>query len=143
MPSVNIKVYLNEGPDAFFPFDRATARLRKAAEFFEPMVGYVSPAEKSIEAMQTALDDEEAEARRLAEYIFEQLNVGGDIVPAADFTTVYREAGNRSLSVGDVVVIGRFAFAVGRFGWDRILNAEVRLGARRFDRLGADNRMYV
>jgi hypothetical protein len=57
---------------------------------------------------------------RLLGIIFEQLNIGGDPefgVPAAPWTTTYRAAGNRSLSVGDVVIIGEQAFAAQWVGW--------------------------
>jgi hypothetical protein len=74
------------------------------------------------------------------EMIFEQLNVGGVLVPAAPWTEMYRATGYRSLSVGDVVVIGETAYAVSSLGWERIttdqlldaiiLDRRVPVGAR-------------
>lgn len=53
------------------------------------------------------------------EHVFQQLN---GVVPAAYYgwTMQYRHNGNRSLSVGDVVVVGETAFAVEDDGWLRI-----------------------
>jgi hypothetical protein len=48
-----------------------------------------------------------------------------------------RAAQSRLLSVGDALVFSTgHALAVGRFGWDRVLNAAVTLCARRFERHG-------
>lgn len=47
---------------------------------------------------------------------FEDFNVGD---PSANETVYrYRSAGNRSLSVGDVVMVDGRAYGCGRFGWD-------------------------
>jgi len=95
-------IYLNDSRDSYLGFDRTTARLRLAARF-------LIPAPESAAAVAAALED-----------IFVQLNVGGDLVPAADYTLEYRAAGHRSVSVGDVLVIGECAFTVARFGFDRL-----------------------
>jgi hypothetical protein len=50
------------------------------------------------------------------ELVFDQLNMGADYRWAMQ----YRADGNRSLSTGDVVVIGETAWAVEDFGWRRI-----------------------
>lgn len=42
----------------------------------------------------------------------------------------YRAAGNRSLSVGDVVVVEGRAYGVGSFGWDRIETFEPKESPR-------------
>jgi len=97
--NITAKVYLNEGDDWFQPFDANTAQLRLAATFD------IDPSGDP----KTDLHD-----------IFEQLNVGGGLVPAEDYTTTYRNAGNRSLSVGDVVILGEIAWTVARYGWDTI-----------------------
>lgn len=59
---------------------------------------------------------------KVAEQAFFLFNVGDD----PDFTNgqpdpravAYRKAGHRSLSVGDMVLVGETAVACGRFGWD-------------------------
>ncbi|GGS84816.1 hypothetical protein GCM10010156_49300 [Planobispora rosea] len=48
------------------------------------------------------------------EEAFEAFNVGEGELAAA-----YRALGNRSLSVGDIVVIGEVAFACAPIGWER------------------------
>lgn len=108
----NIKVYLNESRDSFFGFrnEFSSPELRLAAEFVVD-----GPATDFIKGKPIGVLEE----------VFEQLNVGGDIVPATDWTTEYRANGNRSLSVGDVVVVGESAFAVGRFGWDDVSTSEL------------------
>lgn len=106
--TTTIKVFLNEGEDNFFGFvnDFANApALRLAAEF-----DLVLPSVRLIDGKP--LD--------VLERVFEQLNIGGDLVPAEPWTDAYRAAGNRSLSVGDVVVVGEAAFAVGSYGWDAV-----------------------
>jgi hypothetical protein len=63
------------------------------------------------------------------EAIYEQLNIGGTRgIPAAPSTVRYRNDGNRSLSVGDVVVVGETAYAVTKSSWlyittDQLLDA--------------------
>jgi hypothetical protein len=112
------KVYLQEGRDSmFWPFDPATANLRLAAEF-ELSESEVMKATDAVRRFGILGDD--AVVRGLLEMIFEQLNVGGDLVPATEWTEEYRANRNRSLSVGDVVTIGETAWAVARFGWDQI-----------------------
>lgn len=61
------------------------------------------------------------------ERVFEQLNVGGQPgFPAAEpWCVEYRHNGNRSLSVGDVVVVGGTAYAVDSFGWHSITTDEL------------------
>jgi hypothetical protein len=49
----------------------------------------------------------------------------------------YNTAGNRSLSVGDLVVIGEVAWAVERFGFPRRLAAQQLLSGARLERLKA------
>jgi hypothetical protein len=47
------------------------------------------------------------------ERAFRWFNIGENVIARR-----YRDAGNRSLSVGDVVVIDGRAYAVGSFGWN-------------------------
>jgi hypothetical protein len=51
---------------------------------------------------------------RLLNIVFEQLNIDE---PRADWAIRYRVERNRSLSVGDVVVVGEQAWAVDSVGW--------------------------
>jgi len=97
-----VAVYLNDSRDSMLGFDPADAQLVLAARF-------TIPAPSTAEEVAAALEG-----------IFEQLNVGGELIAAFDYTVDYRAAGHRSLSVGDVVTIGETAFAVARFGFDTI-----------------------
>ncbi len=118
-----MKVYVNHADDAFRGFKADTARLDRA------VVDHVILDETKSNPIIAALED-----------VFEQLNVGGDLVEAKAYTTRYREYGNRSLSVGDVVVLGETAWAVGRFGWDQISGEDVHQGMLRF--LGGEDKGY-
>lgn len=100
-------VYLNESRDSYLGFDPMTAQLRLVARF-------LIPAPESAAALTAALED-----------IYVQLNVGGELVAAADYTLEYRAAGHRSVSVGDVLVIGESAFTVARFGFDSLPAGEL------------------
>lgn len=51
------------------------------------------------------------------EHVFEQLNVGGDLIPATDWCKEYRAAGNASLSVEDIVVLGDKPWYCASAGW--------------------------
>lgn len=98
-------VYLNTTRDAGFGF----------ANPFTP------PAVKRAIDFDLPLDyDQPHVFDRALEQVFEQLNIGGDLVPATDWTLRYRNARNRSLSVGDVVVLGEMAYAVADMGFERI-----------------------
>ncbi len=98
--AASVAVYLNESRDSILGFNSASAELRLAACF---TIRTPADARAAVEAL---------------EGIYVQLNIGGDLVEALDYTEGYRAAGNRSLSVGDVVVIGEAAFAVARFGFE-------------------------
>jgi hypothetical protein len=74
----------------------------------------------------------------LLKIIWEQLNIDE---PRAEWALDYRARRNRSLSVGDVVVVGEQAFACDRVGW-----SPIRLDARqvfydlgRMEKEGASN----
>lgn len=98
----SVAVYLNDSRASTFGFTPDDSQLRLAARFTIPAP---ADARAAVEAL---------------EGIYVQLNIGGDLVAALDYTEGYRAAGNRSLSVGDVVVIGEAAFAVARFGFEPI-----------------------
>ncbi len=102
--AVTVTVYLTDAR-ASGGFDPATAALRLAVTF-------------ELDARVTG--DPRENVYLILRAVFEQLNIGGDLIAASDYTERYRAGGNRSLSVGDVVVVGESAFAVGRWGFDPI-----------------------
>jgi hypothetical protein len=102
--AVTVTVYLNDARTAG-GFAPATAALRLALTF-------------ELDARVTG--DPRENVHLILSAVFEQLNIGGDLIAASDYTERYRAAGNRSLSVGDVVVVGESAFTVGRRGFDPI-----------------------
>jgi hypothetical protein len=94
-------VYLNDPPQ-FLGFNRGgAAKLFAAAGFTTTLEGEASATEIKV----------------VLEKVFDQLNIDD---PDKPWAIAYREASNRSLSVGDVVVIGETAWAVGPRGWDLI-----------------------
>jgi hypothetical protein len=72
-------------------------------------------------------DESDGDAADLAvcNEAFEWFNVGEN-----DVATRYRAAGNRSLSVGDVVVIDGRAYGCGRVGWDTLTDFKPTLAER-------------
>lgn len=60
------------------------------------------------------------------ETVFEQLNIDE---PTESWALKYRLAGNRSLSVGDVVCIGETAWAVAICGWQTLTSAQLAAAA--------------
>lgn len=107
MSDVTVKVYLNESRDSFAGFVNqfSPAALRKVIEF---------------DLDGRAVGDPATNVNLILESVFEQLNIGGDLIPAAEYTKVYRQNRNRSLSVGDVVVVGETAFSCESAGWKAI-----------------------
>ncbi|KMO69838.1 hypothetical protein [Mycolicibacterium chlorophenolicum] len=98
-------VYLNQGDYQTLGFgELAPPKLAAAAGFVITMTGH-----PSTEHVKTAL-----------ETVFEQLNIDD---PDQPWAIKYRLAAHRSLSVGDVVVIGETAWACAPSGWD-LLTAE-------------------
>lgn len=138
-----VTVYLNEARYSFSDgYNHKTARLRVAATFELDGLDWVDPRVDgqlvSVGVLTASFDDQDARIQSALNKVYEQLNVGGDIVPAEAYTTAYREAGNRSLSVGDVVEVGGRAFAVASFGFDKVIGAGVRLSVSRYNRLGEE-----
>jgi hypothetical protein len=98
-------VYLNHALSHLVGFGAAgPAELRAAASFTLDMAG--RPHQDHIKAA--------------LETVFDQLNIDE---PATTWALGYRNSGLRSLSVGDVVVIGETAWACAASGWD-LLTAE-------------------
>lgn len=101
-------VYLNHGDAQLLGFARhAPAQLAEAARFSLTVTG--TPAPEHIAAA--------------LETVFEQLNIDD---PDQDWARDYRRARHRSLSVGDVVVIGETAWAVAPRGWDLLSTDALR-----------------
>lgn len=102
-------VYLNDGHLHLLGFGAdGPAQLRAAASFTLDMAPFLSafPGQPLSRIVKTAL-----------ETVFEQLNIDD---PTTEWALKYRLAGHRSLSVGDVVVIGETAWACANSGWDLI-----------------------
>lgn len=114
-------VYLNEGPGRFINFAASMAQLRLAAVF-----ELTADAPHANLAAKAELAGERHGVDGILSYIFEQLNVGGDMVPATDWTKAYRANQHRSLSVGDVVVLGETAWAVASLGFTKITTDELK-----------------
>jgi hypothetical protein len=109
MPHISTVVYLNDGDDHFFGLNtNAAARLREAARF-------------DLEIFDNA-PIRYATAGAL-EIIFEQLNIPN---PQQPWAIAYRRAGQRSLSVGDVVALGETAWACASVGLTPISTDELR-----------------
>lgn len=103
-------VYLNNGAHQSHGFgELAPAQLAAAAGFTLTVAG--PPSTEQIKAC--------------LELVFEQLNIDE---PDQPWALKYRLAGHRSLSVGDVVVIGETAWACASTGWE-LLTAERLHGA--------------
>ncbi len=74
------------------------------------------PGDETYLAVHYAADG--ADDHAILEHAFERFNIGD---PATDeIVGLYRDAGHRSLSVGDVVVIDGRAYTCASCGWDRI-----------------------
>jgi hypothetical protein len=103
MTTVTAAIYLNHGPDNFREFTPGQAQLSQAGQF------------------ELTLAQHHTCRRHLGtaalELIFEQLNIEG---PEHPWAIAYRQVGHRSLSVGDVAVIGEAAFACASAGWTPI-----------------------
>jgi len=115
--TTTIKVYLNEDENGFFGFHTnkfsqfpATPALRLAVSF---------------DLDERVTGDPKDNVKLILSSVFEQLNIGGDLIPASDYTVEYRANRNRSLSVGDVVIVGESAYAVASFGWDPVSTDEL------------------
>ena len=98
---VDTTIYLNEAPNSFLGFNR----INPASCAAPPRSNCPYPT--GTRPQRSAIDAALAQ-------VFEQLNID---TPTAAWAQQYRAAGNRSLSVGDVVAIGETAWAVASFGW--------------------------
>ncbi|GAB4667208.1 hypothetical protein MAHJHV30_48360 [Mycobacterium avium subsp. hominissuis] len=109
MPHITTTVYLNDGEHQFLGFNtHAPARLYQAVQFDLEIIDY-APADTVVPGA--------------LEIVFEQLNIAR---PQHPWVLRYRLAGHRSLSVGDVVVLGETAWACNSVGWTPISADELR-----------------
>jgi hypothetical protein len=122
---ITVKVYLNQASH-FRAFNAFRAELQLAVTFeidaTEPeFVVTDDPSLSNAEfdvRYRAARDEHNTWVDPILNHVYEQLNVGGDVFPAEPYTVEYRMAGNRSLSVGDLVVLE----------WDRELANVTRDG---------------
>ncbi len=114
---MKVQILLNISRDSFFGFDNT---------FSPAVLRNVLTYEVAVTASTSV--------GSILEQAFEQLNVGGEPgYPATEWCKFYRLNGNRSLSKGDVVIVGETAFSCESAGWKRqttdailaALNAEV------------------
>lgn len=139
---MKVTIHLNDDRDSFRGFIPSKALLTDAGTYELPNFHYVP--DRYIPGMtdDEALENQELYVRDILNAVFEQLNVGGDVVPAQPYTEAYRAAGHRSLSVGDLVTLDgtennwagfRGTYAVERFGFERVLapNIVIRRGISR------------
>ena len=99
---VYVQVWLNQCDDGmnFLRGFRADDKLMLAVEYYADfaLVG-------------------DGSANPVLEEAFEQLNIDE---PTAEWAQAYRQARMRSLSVGDVVVVGEVAYACASVGWEPV-----------------------
>ena len=145
---IKITVHLNEAPRSYFEgFIPSKALLVDAGTYTLPATQYIP--DRIIPGMtdDEALENQELYAQDILNAVYEQLNVGGDIIPAQPYTEAYRAAGGRSLSVGDLVTIDdtgrsflgfRATYAVEKMGFKRVLapSLVIRRGLARAEREG-------
>lgn len=145
---MKVTIHLNDADGAYIDgFTPSKAVLADAGTYELPATQYIPDAHLPGHTHQEGLDNQELYIRDVLNHVYDQLNVGGDLIPAEEFTTAYRDAGHRSLSVGDLVTIEddsrytgyRGTWAVDRYGFKRVLGANVaiRRGVQRAARRGA------
>jgi hypothetical protein len=100
--TLHTPVYLNHAHARLFGFNETTAQLRMAESFDLELPEHLTGSA----VVEAALD-----------VVFEQLSIDE---PEHIWALRYRLAGHRSLSVGDVVVIGDTAWVVAPIGWKPI-----------------------
>lgn len=114
----NVRIFLKGWSDTLLYSEAVNRPLHPMHEAAMP-VHYRSfqpyqAGDEMYEAIEYT-DERGGDARQVCERAFEMFNVGD---PTSDITVRrYRNAGRRSLSVGDVVVVDGAAFAVDSFGW--------------------------
>lgn len=104
--NVPVKIFLNNETDRIFTMESPLVRGYRDGDQFRLAA--------SAEAELDLTDSEGVD--NLLEALFDQGNFQADGVFKDQFTS----GGHRSLSVGDVVVIGESAYAVLSWGWKRV-----------------------
>jgi hypothetical protein len=108
---VYVQVFLNQTEDGwnFWHGYRPGDKMLLAAEYYrhvsllpDPLEGHPDPGGLPSRILNEA---------------WRELNIDE---PAAEWAKEYRAKGNRSLSVGDVVVVGECAYAVAKIGWQAV-----------------------
>lgn len=98
-----IKIYLNDGEDHFYGFRNTFAN--------KPELTMVYSFETSFPAPNMHM---------ILDWCFHEFNVG-----TGEHAKVYRDKQLRSLSVGDVVVVGETAWACESLGWSPVSSEEL------------------
>lgn len=143
---MKVTLHLNEAPGSYFHgFVPSKAELVDAGTYDLPASQYVP--DRNIPGMtaEEGAANQELYVRDILNFVYEQLNVGGDLIPAEAFTEAYRAAGGRSLSVGDLVTLDgtdvsllgyQGTYAVEKIGFKKVLAAGlvVRRGLARAER---------
>ena len=103
---VYVQVWLNQAEDGwnFWNGYRPGDKMLLAAEYYRHTSLLPDPR------------DERSPDRILNE-AWRELNIDD---PTAEWAKEYRANGNRSLSVGDVVMVGEVAYAVAKMGWEQV-----------------------
>ena len=104
MPTVLVKIYTNDGEGHFNGFDPEKAELTMVMSH-------------NLACTDADLEFQPSGTLRLLDVIYKATNLREN---PGEFTAEYNRRGLRSLSVGDVVVIGEQAWAVSGFGWKKI-----------------------
>jgi hypothetical protein len=119
---MKVTIHLNEAHGSYFGFTPSKAELVDAGTYDLPVTECVPAADSA---------ERESYAKSVLNRVYEQLNIGGDLIPAQPYTAAYRAAGGRSLSVGDLVTLDddsngfRGTYAVDRIGFQKVPAAEI------------------
>lgn len=102
--TVTVTVCLNDNTDFFTGFDITASKLRRVVAF----------------DVESPCDADGFEGLR--NEVFRQLNIDD---PDKPWAQLYRAGRNRSLSVGDVIVVGESSWAVAPIGWTHLSGTDV------------------
>lgn len=102
--AVTVTIYLNDNTDFHTGFDITAAKLRRVVAF----------------DVEIPCDADGFESLR--NEVFSQLNID---TPDKPWAQLYRAGRNRSLSVGDVIVVGESSWAVAPIGWTQLSGTDV------------------
>jgi hypothetical protein len=105
--TVKIKIYLNDGEDHFFGFVNDFANNPELTMVYSFDISEMFPGVL-------------ADVPAVLAWCFQEFNVG-----EGKHAQEYRSRWLRSLSVGDVVVVGETAWACGHVGWTKITTEQL------------------